>query len=104
MTDDAPILTQRAELLEAIRQTFDSPHGQLCLAWLHATAATRKPAFIAGKGAALDPLAAAMRDGRKSLVWEIEANLEHARASYGSTDAAHKPATRGRHGRRQQGA
>ena len=103
MTHDT-IQAKRDELLEALRQTFDSAHGKLALGWLHATAATRKPAFIPGKHDTLDPLAAAFRDGRKSILWEIEANLELARRSYGDPNPSDKPKTRTGTRRRSQGA
>ena len=95
MTDERKdkIAQARAEFLENLRACFDSPAGKSTLAWLHATAATRKPAFIAGDR---DPNAAAFRDGRKSIIWEIEANLEQARADYGKANPAGKPEATGR--------
>lgn len=86
------IARERKDFLCSLAATFDSPDGQRILAWLHFTAATRKPAFLPGDR---DPYAAASRDGRKSLVWEIEANLEEARASVGASDPSHKPTTSG---------
>lgn len=71
--------TARADFLAALRNTFRSPDGDRVLEWLHATAATRRPAFLPGAaGTALDPIAAAVRDGRKAIVWEIEAALADA--------------------------
>ena len=85
----------RADFLAALRNTFGSPDGQRVLAWLHATAATRRPAFVpAAGGKPIDPLAAAIRDGRKSIVWEIESNLEAADLPAG--DSSDRPPTRSR--------
>ena len=91
---------QRAEFLDTLRRVFDTPDGNLVLAWLHATAGTRKPAFLPGDR---DPYAAASRDGRKSIVWEIETNLDAARASRGS-DTGDKPPTAGAPRARRQGS
>jgi hypothetical protein len=91
----------KAAFLADLRACFDSPAGKSVLAWLHATAATRKPCFVPGDR---DPYAAASRDGRKSIVWEIEANLEQARADYGKTPGTDKPpATGGTRARKQRG-
>ena len=107
MTDAAqtnanPKIAQaRADFLASLNRCFSSADGVAVLAWLHATAATRKPAFLATAGAhPIDAYAAASRDGRKSIVWEIEANLEQARASESGAD---KPKTSGRNGARRQG-
>lgn len=101
-TDEQQKIAQaRADFLRELLACFDSPAGKSVLGWLHATAATRKPAFVPGDR---DPNAAAFRDGRKSLVWEIEANLEQARADYGKADPSHKPtATGGTRARRKSG-
>jgi hypothetical protein len=88
------IARARADLLAALRNTFDSPDGQRVLAWLHTTAGTRRPAFTPGKAGTLCPLAAASRDGRASLVWEIEANLATARSEHGAAPTAAKPKAR----------
>jgi hypothetical protein len=78
----------RADFNAALINTFRSPDGKRILEWLHTTAATRKPAFTPGRaGAGIDPLAAAIRDGRKSIVWEIEANLEAAESAGATNDA-----------------
>ena len=72
----------RQEFFDTLRRVFDSPDGTSILAWLHSAAATRKPSFLpGGNGAAYDPIAAAIRDGRKSIVLEIEENLQAARRS-----------------------
>lgn len=102
MTDERKekIAQARADFLQQLRACFDSPAGKSTLAWLHSTAATRKPAFVPGDR---DPNAAAFRDGRKSLVWEIEANLEQARADYGKSEPTHKPPVTRRRSRKQGG-
>lgn len=92
---------------QSLTLTFDSPDGQRVLAWLHASAGTRKPCFrpspAAGAGGnPLDPFAAAVRDGRTGLVWEIEENLRAARAALSSPDQADKPKTRSRSASRIQ--
>ena len=80
----------RADFLQCLLNTFSTTDGKVILAWLHSTAGTRKPAFTFGGSA--DGIAIALagsgRDGRRGLVWEIEANLDDARAG-NSTD---KPA------------
>lgn len=80
----------KSDFHRVLLNTFGGPDGKIVLAWLHATAGTRKPAFSFGPRGA-DTHAAAVKDGRRGLVWEIEANLEDAR----SGDAAIKPATSG---------
>jgi hypothetical protein len=81
----------RADFLACLNHTFSTVDGKIVLAWLHATAGTRKPAFVFGGAGDSVALAAATRDGRRGLVWEIEANLEDARSN---TPAA-KPAASG---------
>jgi hypothetical protein len=99
-TKNEKIAQARADFLHALQRTFDHPDGQLVLAWLHATAATRKPAFLPSDR---DPYGAAQRDGRKSLVWEIETNLQEARSAVGS-NASDKPKATGAPGARRKGA
>lgn len=65
----------RADFLAALRNTFTSPDGAVVLEWLRTAAGTRKPAFISTGPGPIDPYAAAVRDGRKAIVLEIEANL-----------------------------
>lgn len=77
------IAQARAEFLDTLRRVFDSPDGGAVLKWLHAAAATHKPSFTPGSGP-IDPLAAAIRDGRKAIVLEIEENLKHARSAPGA--------------------
>jgi hypothetical protein len=54
---------------------FNSKHGEELLAYLHQSAGTKRPVFRHKAGQVLDPLEAAYRDGRQSMVWEIEANI-----------------------------
>ena len=89
----------RRQFLADLAATFGSPAGAAVLSYLHAAAATRKPAFIPGDR---DPHAAAFRDGRKSIVWELEAALETARQEAGATQPTaigrRAPRTRARAG------
>jgi hypothetical protein len=94
------IAQARADFLQQLRRVFESPDGNAVLAWLHSAAATRKPAFVPGDR---DPNAAAFRDGRKSLVWEIEANLDQARTDYGKSATGDKPPVAGARARKQRG-
>jgi hypothetical protein len=99
------IARARADFLAALRNTFDSPDGQHILRWLHTTAGTAKPAFLpSANGAPLCPLAAALRDGRRSIVHEIEANLQKARAEHGASPTPAAPKTRARRSSRLQGS
>lgn len=94
------IAQERAAFLEQLRALFDSPAGKPVLAWLHATAGTKSPAYSPG-GNATDAI---WRDGRKSIVLEIEGNLAQARTEFGKADPATKPqATGGRAARRKGG-
>jgi len=107
MTTDAhketnqKIAAARREFLADLLATFDSPAGKRVLAWLHTTAATRKPSFVPGAGGT-DPYAAATRDGRKGIVWEIEANLDAAREEFGAVPRTGKPAATGRRSTRSK--
>lgn len=88
----------RADFLKCLANTFGSIDGKIVLAWLHATAGTRKPAFTFGSTGTCTH-AAATRDGRRGLVWEIEANLADARRG----DTTDKPqATAGPRARRKR--
>jgi len=87
----------RADFNAALINTFRSPDGRKILEWLHATAATGKPSFTPGRaGSPIDPLAAAIRDGRKSIVLEIEANLKAAESADSTNDS---PTVSGRRAR-----
>ena len=99
---DPKTTAARLAFLADLRAVFDSNAGTAVLRWLHATAGTRKPSFLSGaRGAAIDPIGAAICDGRKAIVWEIEANLETARALAAAGPA--EPAPRTHRRARQQG-
>lgn len=67
---------QRDRILRAFRATFRSDDGKLVLDTLRASAGIGRPAFLPSPGGGhLDPYAAAFRDGRKSIVEEIESHL-----------------------------
>lgn len=84
---------QRRDYLDTLLRVFDTPDGERILASLHASAGTRKPCFVAtSNGVAVDPYTAAYRDGRHSILWEIEANLTEARAG-GPTGPTISPAS-----------
>jgi hypothetical protein len=84
-----------ATLLAHFLRTFECDAGRSVLACLHATAGTRASSFHPGaNGAGMDALAAAKRDGGKTLVWFIEDRLTEARLACGSPPAD-KPATTG---------
>jgi hypothetical protein len=89
----AAILAQR-DHYERLRRVFESPDGGIILQWLHSTASTGKPRFRPGDG--YDPNRAAYRDGRASLVLEIEANLRDANATHGAADPTSKPGVSGK--------
>lgn len=79
--EQSPQKNAKRDFLQSLQRTFESDDGAIILAWLHATAGTRKPCFLRARtGSAIDPLAAAVRDGRCGLVWEIEAALTLARS------------------------
>jgi len=69
----------RSGILSAFRATFTSDSGRSVLGILKQSVGHGKPSFLptAGNGP-LDPYAAAFRDGRKSVVDEILANLATA--------------------------
>jgi hypothetical protein len=96
------IAAARREFLGDLLATFESPCGKRVLAWLHASAATRSPSFIPGANGT-DSHAAAARDGRKAIVWEIEANLDNARREHGATPATGKPKATGKRSTGRQG-
>ena len=69
----------RAGILRDFRATFTSDSGRSVLAILKQSVGHGKPSFLpAAGGGAIDPYAAAFRDGRKSVVDEILANLATA--------------------------
>ena len=68
---------ERSRILAAFRATFTTDHGELVLAILRASAGCGKPSFLpAPGGGPFDPLAAAYRDGRKSILDEIQSHLD----------------------------
>ena len=73
-TDD--IIAKRARLLAAYRECFSGECGELVLADLEASVGYGKPSFSRpAQGQSYDPLAAAIRDGRKSVLDEIHDRL-----------------------------
>lgn len=74
----ARLKQQRKDLLASIRRTFDTPDGKRTLAWLHASATTGSPAFQPGRDGNFCPIAAAFRNGRQSVLLEIDKNLAEA--------------------------
>jgi hypothetical protein len=69
----------RSGILAAFRATFSSDSGRSVLGVLQQSVGHGKPSFLpAAGGGPLDPYAAAFRDGRKSVVDEILANLATA--------------------------
>ncbi len=67
---------ERARILADFRATFTGESGRSVLAVLKQSAGWGKPSFLpSANGGAIDPYAAAFRDGRKSIIDEIEANL-----------------------------
>ncbi|MDB6077350.1 MAG: hypothetical protein JWO82_1097 [Akkermansiaceae bacterium] len=58
--------------LEDVRACFGHEAGRRVLGLLHAAAATNSPCFLPGKGGVFDTHAAAFRDGRRSVILDIE--------------------------------
>ena len=70
---------QRTRILADVRATYSSDHGQRVLHYLRLRTGYDRPAFLpAAAGSHLDPLAAAFRDGRKSVYQEILDDLATA--------------------------
>ncbi|MEI7910777.1 MAG: hypothetical protein WCK77_14160 [Verrucomicrobiota bacterium] len=69
------IAQARVEFLSDLRATFGSPAGARVLAYLRQSAGHGKPAFLPTASGAICPFASASRDGRKSIIDEIDANL-----------------------------
>ena len=84
---------EHADILANFLRTFECAAGRAVLEHLHATAGTRCSSFHPGANG-IDAIAAAKRDGGKTLVWFIEAKLEEARAA-GRTETSGKPKTTG---------
>lgn len=71
-----PATIARTAILADFRACFTSTPGINVLAALKLSAGCGKPSFLpTAAGGPLDPLAAAFRDGRKSIIDEIEAHL-----------------------------
>ena len=65
-------VARRAAILADFRATFGGDAGRRVLALLDASVHYGKPSFLpAAGGRAYDPIAAAIRDGRKSVLAEI---------------------------------
>ena len=75
------IAQSRVEFLADLRSTFSSPAGKRTLAALAQSAGHGRPAFVPTSSGACCPFASASRDGRKSLIDEIYANLAIAEDS-----------------------
>lgn len=65
--------SRRTQVLADYRATFSSDHGERVLGYLRAAVRYDSPSFLPRAGG-YDPIAAAIRDGRKSVIAEI---LEH---------------------------
>ena len=69
----------RESILADFRATFTSPQGRRVLAILDASVRYGKPAFLPSAGSGpYDPIAAAISDGRKSVLAEIHDHLDTA--------------------------
>lgn len=67
----------RAALLGDYRATFGTDAGKRALAHLRDAAGCGRPSFLPPAGGGpVDPYAAAFRDGRKSILDEIQAHLD----------------------------
>lgn len=77
-----------ADILADTRATFNSDHGQRELALLRESVRYDEPSFVFAAGIHTDPLLAAFRDGRKSVIREIILRL----ATPGDTPEPKPPA------------
>ena len=76
---DTTAVAGRAAILADFRATFGSEQGRRVLALLDASVHYGKPSFLpAAGGRGYDPIAAAIRDGRKSVLAEIHDSLATA--------------------------
>jgi hypothetical protein len=74
---DQALAAARIALLADFRATFTTEHGTRALAHLRASAGIGRPVFLSPPGGGpIDPLAAAFRDGRHSILHEIQALLD----------------------------
>lgn len=75
--DQNSLRERREHILADFRATFGSEHGKRVLHLLTASVHYGKPSFLpAAGGAPYDPIAAAIRDGRKSVLAEIHDYLD----------------------------
>lgn len=77
----------RRDYLQSLLAVFGNDAGARVLRALHTAAATRKPSYTPG-GNVNDTL---WRDGRKSIVLELEEHLQTAREEFGKAEPAIKP-------------
>ena len=83
--------TARLRNLAEFRAVFTSDSGRSVLGFLKASAGYGRPAFLPPAGGGpVDPYAAAFRDGRKSIIDEILANLATAEDAEASEPKAVK--------------
>lgn len=81
----------RAALLSDYRASFGTDAGKRTLAHLRDSAGCGRPSFLPPPGGGpVDPYAAAFRDGRKSILDEIQAHLDTAEDNQASEPAAVK--------------
>ena len=79
----------RERILADFRAVFTSESGRNVLGYLKQSTGHGQPAFLPPAGGGpVDPFAAAVRDGRKSVVDEILANLATAEDASASGPAA----------------
>ena len=92
---------EAARIRKAFRDTFGSADGKfqpteagrIILATLHASSASHLPSFRPSADGSYCPIAAAFRDGRKSLLLEIDAN-RNVPPDTGEEDPEPKPRAR----------
>jgi hypothetical protein len=77
--ENTAIANRRTAILADLRATFGSGAGERTLAGLKRRVGYGRPCFLpASGGGPFDPYAAAYRDGRKSVLEEILADLASA--------------------------
>ena len=92
---------EAARIRKAFRETFGSADGKfqpteagkIILATLHASAASHLPSFRPSTDGSYCPIAGAFRDGRRSLLLEIDIHRNQA-PDTGEEDPAPKPRAR----------
>lgn len=93
---------EAARIRKAFRDTFGSADGtfkpteagRIILGTLHASARAGFPSFLPSADGSYCPIAAAFRDGRKSVLLEIDGHRNHL-PDTGEKDPAPKPRARG---------